>query len=276
MTLPQRAVSIGLTTVTPRFMVNLGSNHRHYAEVTSTNDVARRLASDGAPAGTLVTADHQKAGRGRFGRRWLSPPGQSLLMSLILRPRSPGERLGLITVASALAVAEVIEEMTVTTAEIKWPNDIVIRGKKVSGLLLESAQNGPDQAPDFVILGIGVNVNQAEFPEDISDRATSLVLECGYSISRDELRDRILQRLSVYLDTIAGGDDRPLRQAYELRLVGVDRTIELASAPGNSRVSGILRGIGQDGQIVIETPGGTMRSFYAGEVTTAASAGEPR
>src|SRR5262245_53462096 len=145
-------------------MFRLGSALLRFESVTSTNDVARLLAVEDAPEGTAVLAKVQTAGRGRQGRTWLSPPGDGLYLSVILRPAIHPARAGVITLAAAVAVAEILAVDFDIPADIKWPNDVLASGRKISGMLVESATEGSQL--QYAIVGIGVNLNHREFPAD--------------------------------------------------------------------------------------------------------------
>lgn len=252
--------------------MKLGADHYHFDEVTSTNDEARRLAEEGARSGTLVTTEIQSAGRGRHGRRWISSPGQSLLMSVVLRPRCSNEELGMVTVISALAAAEAIDEVASVRTAIKWPNDIQIAGRKVAGILLESTQAGNAARPEYVIVGMGINVTQTDFPPDLQESATSLLLHCGMLVARDELANKIKERLSTYVDEFEQGAGEAIRRRYQTRLVGLGKQVVLhAAMVGSAKVSGRLSGIDPFGGAIVQVPSGDLVTFHAGEVTTSPS-----
>lgn len=146
----------------------------HFEETDSTNARARELADQGAPEGTLVVAERQTQGRGRKGRIWFSPPGAGIYASLILRPSIPPHEATRITFVTAVAAAEALLHLTDLNVRIKWPNDILVNGKKVAGILTEiSTERG---AVDYAVVGLGMNVNTPGFPDDISERATSILI----------------------------------------------------------------------------------------------------
>ena len=159
-----------------------------YQIVRSTNDLALQLAREGAPEGTLVLAEAQTGGRGRWGRRWLSPEGKGIWASLILRPEDdPG---GTLAVGVASGIAEALRDRTGVDAEVKWPNDVVVGGRKLAGVLVE-------RGGEAYVVGFGVNVLQAkeDFPPELRDRATSLLLETGRAWDREELLWGILEEV---------------------------------------------------------------------------------
>ncbi|MEA2317614.1 MAG: BirA family transcriptional regulator [Solirubrobacteraceae bacterium] len=234
-------------------MSALGTPRLHLRETTSTNDRARALASAGAPHGTLVTAAAQTAGRGRQGRTWSAPPGRALLMSLVLRdpPR-------LLPLAAAVAVAAAAAQSG-ADARIKWPNDVLIEGRKVAGILAEARpQDG------WAVLGIGVNVavSPAELPPELRDTAATLGLEPS---DVEPVLDRLLQELdgALALETPALLDAWRARDALRGR--------EIAW----SRGSGVAAGIDEEGRLIVELAGGRRTALEAGEVHLSAPSPAP-
>lgn len=189
----KRELEQGLKTKT------MGQTIYFYEETDTTNNRARELALEGAPEGTLVVAEKQTAGRGRRGKVWESPLGTGIWMSLVLRPQIAPAEASVLTLLCGLATAEAIEAETGLSAGIKWPNDILINGKKAVGILTE--MDCEMSEVHFVIPGIGINVNTASFPPEIAEIATSLYLECGKTVSRRRLVHRVLERLEEYYET---------------------------------------------------------------------------
>jgi BirA family biotin operon repressor/biotin-[acetyl-CoA-carboxylase] ligase len=219
----------------------LGRPRLHLRETTSTNDRARALAAAGAPLGTLVSAGAQSSGRGRQGRSWSAPPGRALLMSLVLR--SPDRMLPL---AAAVAVAEAAGP----EAAIKWPNDVLLDGRKLAGILAEARpQDG------WAVLGIGLNVavRPADLPADLRPTAATLGLE-----PRDV--EPVLDRLLAALERTLALDPPALLDAWRAR--DALRGREVAWATGHGRAAGI----DGDGRLVVELPGGGRTALEAGEV----------
>lgn len=221
-----------------------GSIH-WFTSVDSTNRVAREMAQKGAPDWTVVVAEQQTAGKGRYRRRWFSPAGKGLYLSIILRPDILPEQMNLVNLTSALAVAEFLEKLTQRekrplSPALKWPNDVMINGRKISGILLESGFKG--KRIDYLIAGIGINVNQdaAEFPPDLRSRTTSLKRETGRLRPIEALTAPFLtgfyRRLSAALQT----GFREVVSQYRNRLYWTDRMVELR-LPGR-----ILRGVPED------------------------------
>lgn len=177
----------------------MGQSIYFYEETDTTNNRARELALEGAPEGTLVVAEKQTAGRGRRGKVWESPLGTGIWMSLVLRPQIAPAEASVLTLLCGLATAEAIEAETGLSAGIKWPNDILINGKKAVGILTE--MDCEMSEVHFVIPGIGINVNTASFPPEIAEIATSLYLECGKTVSRRRLVHKVLERLEEHYET---------------------------------------------------------------------------
>jgi len=188
--------------------MRLGLPRIHYAETTSTNDRAWDQARRGAPEGTLITADYQTQGRGRRGRRWLAPPRASLLFSVLLYPRLPFEQASLLTLAGGIAAARAIRATTGLNARLKWPNDVLLNGRKVGGVLTETEWEGASIAR--AVLGVGLNVNlaAAEWPPELQDRATSLLIELGQPVSREVLLKACLQELETLYEALRQPDGR--------------------------------------------------------------------
>lgn len=189
----KRELEQGLKTKT------MGQSIYFYEETDTTNNRARELALEGAPEGTLVVAEKQTAGRGRRGKVWESPLGTGIWMSLVLRPQIMPAEASVLTLLCGLATAEAIKAETGLSAGIKWPNDILINGKKAVGILTE--MDCEMSEVHFVIPGIGINVNTASFPPEIADIATSLYLECGKTVSRRRLVHKVLARLEEHYET---------------------------------------------------------------------------
>jgi len=225
----------------------------------STQDTVRAGAAQNAPEGFLAVADHQTAGRGRLGRAWFSEPGQSLLFSLLLRPDTPPERLPPLTLVAGLAVAEALP----LEARVRWPNDVVIGGAKLAGILTEL-----DARPDgtsVVFLGVGVNVNVPadDLPETDRLPATSLLVELGATLDRMSLLVRIVDRLEgAYREFEQLGFCALLSRYAALdALLDAEVTLEV----GAESVTGRGAGVDADGRLVLQLPDG-RRAFGAGEV----------
>lgn len=242
----------------------LGKEVHAYKALKSTNELAYRLAQEDAPEGTLVISDHQTRGRGRMGRGWFSPPKVGLWLSLILRPRIPPAKAPALSICAGLALASSVEEMTRLDAGIKWPNDCVVNGKKAAGILLELSAE-LDKI-DFVILGVGVNVNQDRkiFPKSLVKKATSLKMELGTEVDRLRLLKLFLERFEkIYLEFRENGLER-LRP--NIRKLSSILGKEIKVKWGKKVLKGQAKDIDENGSLIIRTGRGE-RTISAGEVT---------
>ena len=238
-----------------------------HAEVDSTQRVARELARDGAPEGTVVIAEAQSAGRGRLGRTWHSPPGTNLYCSILLRPAVSPAVVPQVALAAGLGVAEAIETLGLAPL-LKWPNDILLDGKKAVGILTE--MEAEVERVHLVILGIGVNLNGGtdDFPPYLQDKATSLAIAAGRRIDRVDFAARLLVAVEdVYARFIATGF-AGLREAWERRaaLTGFLVTVGGAGVAGGE-VEGRVTGIDDDGALRLMDGAGAGHRIVAGEVT---------
>lgn len=229
-------------------------------ETGSTNDEVRQLALQGAAAGTVVVADVQAAGRGRRGSAWEAPAGKSLLCSVLLRPDFPLECWPRLTHAAALAMAEVLEECGIRP-QIKWPNDLLVSGRKICGILLETFT---DPQGAFVVLGFGLNVNlpQVAFPEALQATATSLLMETGVEWDREQVLDRILERLEVWSQKL-DGHFAEVRQEVEQRSFLTGHVITLEAQGRVER--GIARGLSEQGGLLFEDAAGEVREILSAD-----------
>jgi len=236
--------------------------HR-FNSVTSTNDVAREMAVAGAPEGTAVLAQEQTSGRGRQGRLWRSPAGHGLYLSVVLRPQTSFSVIQLIPLAAGVAVAETLRDVYVISPDIKWPNDILVGGRKACGILVESAIES--NRIQFAILGIGVNLGQEEFPPDIRATATSMVKETGLLIAPDDLLVPLLNRLEHWYRVIATDPSAVIMRWQELSTYAIDCKVTIIT--GDGTFAGITSGLTPAGALIVELPGGDRREFLSGEVS---------
>ena len=242
----------------------LGHKIVSYEEVDSTNDIAQKLAEDGAKEGTAVFAERQRSGRGRLHRKWLSPKRKDILLSFILRPDMHPRKVTQLTIASALAAAEAIRALYHLPALIKWPNDIYISGKKCAGILIEMSAE-PDKIK-HVVVGIGVNVNahESDFAKSIRETATSLGIELGRKCSRIEFARELLRQFESHFDRLyADGFDEMRREWHDLSLT-LGKRIKVLS--DNETVSGAPVRLDDDGALLIRTDTGIIRKVSGGDV----------
>ncbi len=237
----------------------IGQRLIYYPSLKSTMDVARREARQGAAEGTVIVSGEQTMGRGRLKRTWLSPPG-SISISVILRP-GVAQLSSLIMLAS-LAVVHSLEAVTGLSPRLKWPNDVLINGRKVCGILLESDVRG--DTVNYVIIGIGINVNLnvADFPE-ISTIATSLSAELGKEVSRLQVVRRLLAEMErLYLDLSAGTS---LYEEWRDSLVTLGKKVRAAT--GDTVYEGIAEAVAEDGSLLLRGPDGSLTRIIVGDVT---------
>lgn len=244
---------------------------RFFEEIGSTNTEATKWATEGAPEGALVVADHQSAGRGRWGRNWFSEPGSALQMSLIVRPRSPVDVMGLLTTAVGVACAEAIEIAAGVRPRLKWPNDVTVEERKLAGILVESHVTGPTL--DFAVIGIGVNVRPPvqDVPPEVAARATNVYDEITTAGSdkkptRVELLGWILdsfERIYPRLGSGAGATEILERASKRSDVLG--RSVAVTLPDGRS-VEGVARRLLPSGALEIEA-GEDHVAVRAGEIT---------
>ena len=241
-----------------------GKHICYFKELDSTNARAKQEADNGAAEGTLVVTDMQTAGRGRRGRSWNSPAGVNLYFTLILKPVYQPDKAAMVTLVMALAVAEGISLTCGMEAEIKWPNDVVVNGKKVCGILTEmNVEHGQIQ---YVAVGVGVNVGLQEFPPEIADKAASLEAECGKPVSRAALAANILKAFEKYYESFLQELSLScIRDKYNRRLVNRDREVRVLDPQGEFQ--GIARGINEFGELLVERDDGSVTIVFAGEVS---------
>ncbi len=231
----------------------------------STNADAFRLAEEGAEEGTVVVADGQSAGKGRRGRVWTSPHGVNLYCSILLRPDILPHEAPQLTFLSAVAVVRAISLETGLKAEIKWPNDVLLQGKKVAGLLNE--MSAETDGINFVILGIGVNLNMSrdQFPDDLRAPATSLLLERGGPVQRARFTALLLNELDrLYADFLRHGFG-PVREEWQRSCNAAGREV-VVSDQGREMIRGLFDGIDGDGALRLRLPDGNLERIVAGDV----------
>jgi BirA family biotin operon repressor/biotin-[acetyl-CoA-carboxylase] ligase len=243
----------------------IGRDVRVFEQTTSTNDVIEKLARDGVKEGVVVFAESQTKGRGRLGRKWISPAHKGLWFSLLLRPNLRPQEVTQLTVASATALRRAIHSETGLNPEIKWPNDILVRGKKVAGILTEmSAELDRVQ---HVILGIGVNMNMSagEFQPELRKLATSLKIESGRTISRADLATAILYELDRNYVRVCAGGFAALADEWEAHCTTIGRNVTIQT--GERKIRGRAESLDDDGALLLRTEHGHLESITGGDVT---------
>jgi BirA family transcriptional regulator, biotin operon repressor / biotin---[acetyl-CoA-carboxylase] ligase len=270
--LSAEAIAAALTT---RY---LGRPVLYFPRTASTNDVAHERAAAGAADGLLVIADEQTAGRGRLDRRWWAPPGSSLLMSLLLRPALPPDRAGQLTMCLGLAAVEAVEAVTGLRPALKWPNDLLLEGRKLGGMLTELRLNGERLA--YAVLGLGVNVNvnfdDGRWTMDggrwsmvdgrssgLADTAISLSMVLGSEVDRLALLAALLVRCETWYERALAGESP--HAAWAARLDTVGRRVTVATTTGS--VAGMAVGVTPEGALLVRDDEAAEHIIWSGDVT---------
>ena len=241
----------------------LGKAIHHFESIGSTNDEAYDLALNGAAEGTLVIAEEQLKGRGRLGRSWASERSSGIYASLVLRPPLQPKEAPVLNLAAAVAVSQAIQQTTILVPDIKWPNDILVNGRKCCGILTE--MNADHEKVLFVILGIGINVSQTRFPPELLDRASSLELEAKREISRIDLVVAVLEHLeSIYLGMLHEGRSWIVEQWNQHSSFAWGKKVSVEC--GNRRISGITNGLGEDGTLRVRMASGQIETVMSGDL----------
>lgn len=242
----------------------IGKNYIYLDTTDSTNREARLLAQDGAPEGTIVVSEEQSAGRGRLTRGWYSPYGKGVWMSLILRPKFLPTEAPKCTLMAAVALTKAFHKLGLTNAGIKWPNDILVKGKKIVGILTE--MSGSMEEISYIVMGMGINISTTknELPKDIKDIATSFSME-GIQVERKLVLQTILQELeNQYNKVVEEGFDSTLEEWKTLSIT-LNQEVEVR-APGNT-YNGYAVDLDSDGNLMVRLSDGTVERIVAGDVT---------
>lgn len=243
--------------------IAFGKNVIYYEETDSTNTALRKLVTDSMEEGTVVIAEYQNAGKGRLGRMWTSPKGAGVWMSILLRPDMPPNEASKLTLIAGLSVCKAIRSLTGLNADIKWPNDVLINGKKICGILTE--MNAEMDHINFIILGIGVNVNMSEFSEELSEVATSLKIEGGKLYLRKAIVQIILQEFEKsYNNYVLGNDFEEFANEYRKYCVTLNKEVKVLS---KKPFSGKAVNINSDGELIVEKENGERTIVFSGEVS---------
>lgn len=241
-----------------------GSDVSFHEQVKSTQDVAREMAEDGAREGTLVIAEEQLGGRGRMGRSWVSPQGKGLWMSMVLRPNVPIHCAPQLTLLTAVALCRSLKRMTELPIGIKWPNDLLVNGKKISGILLESAAE--DERLKYIIAGVGLSVNLSEgdYPEELLEKATSLRIQAGRTFSRKVILDDFLLEWETLYDLFLQEGFSPISILWESLSVSLGKRARFVTPQGD--LNGIPVGLEESGAIRVQRDDGTFTSIFSAEM----------
>ena len=251
------------TTIADQIHTKWAGKTVHFArETDSTNLWIKRLAKEGASEGTLALAEFQSAGRGRLGRSWEVPEGTSVMMSILLRPKFEPQYAPTLTLVMGMAVAKAVKNLGFDVS-IKWPNDVVVSHKKICGILTEMGVR--DGKIDYAVIGVGINVNIREFPEEMADKATSLYLESGKEFDRSKIPGLVMEAFEEYYEKFAATCDLSgLKEEYESILANYNQPVRvLAKEP----YEGVARGITDGGELLVEKTDGTIVAVSAGEVS---------
>ncbi|BAB05404.1 biotin--[acetyl-CoA-carboxylase] ligase [Halalkalibacterium halodurans] len=236
-----------------------------YLESTaSTQTVALKLAQEGAKEGHIVLANEQTSGKGRMGRGWYSPPGSSISMSIIFRPQLPPQKAPQLTLLTAVAIVRAIKETTGLDSDIKWPNDLLIDGKKIVGILTE--MQADQDSVHSVIQGIGINVNHQEeaFAEEIRKIATSLAIKKGEPIQRAPLIAAILKNIELFYDLYLQHGFSRIKPLWEAHAISIGKRIRARML--NDVKFGVAKGITDDGVLLLEDDDGKLHSIYSADI----------
>ena len=234
----------------------------YHPETASTNTDAKILATQGAPEGTVVIAEHQTRGRGRLGRNWYSPHSRGIYISVIIRPRFSLQDAPILTPLTAVVMAEALAEETGLEVRLKWPNDIMVSGRKIGGILTEIGSE-MDQI-DFAVIGLGLNVRRCRFPEDFKSKATSIEEETSSRISRTGLVRSYLGKFEAVYEQKKPWGFGPLLKRYEALTAVVGKEVTVNS--GGRRLSGRVRELDDHGALIVEGGGGTTMRVVSGDV----------
>jgi len=254
--LPEEVLQ-GLTT-----LVLTGPVH-HFETLDSTNNYAKELAAREAPEGTVVIAETQTGGRGRLGRDWNSPPGVGLYVSVVLRPMLPPMELPQITLTAAVAVVRAVRRVTGMAPGIKWPNDLLLNGKKLGGILTEM-ETESDRIR-HVVIGLGLNVNNLDFPTELTGIAASLAQALGRTFSRVELLQAWLEEFEALYGRFLNQGFPEILEEWKLYAVTLGRAVTVQQGP--RKISGQAVDVASDGALLLQTPGGEMVRVTSGEIT---------
>ena len=242
----------------------LGTTIHHFLETGSTSDAARQLAEQGSPEGTLVLAEKQTQGRGRLGRSWLSESGAGIYASILLRPLLKPREAAVLTLVAAVAASEAIEQVCGLKADIKWPNDLLLSGRKCCGILSEMQAEGDDIR--YVIVGIGINVNHSDFPEELGQRATSLRIEGKQTYSRVAVLCEFLRRFELLYDDLHRGNRAAVLQRWVDRSsfgFGKQVSVDLGSG---KKVEGQTAGLSKLGNLKVKLADGRVEEVMSGDI----------
>jgi BirA family biotin operon repressor/biotin-[acetyl-CoA-carboxylase] ligase len=239
-----------------------GKKIHYFHQIDSTQTKALEIIEKGASEGEVVIAEMQTAGRGRMGRKWHSPPAKGIWMSIILTPSIPVHHISQLSLLVALAMCRAIRRIGIEEVGIKWPNDLLVRGKKVSGVLLESASE--DERLRYVIVGIGISVNLqlSDYPLDMQPIATSLAIELGRDVDREQLFLLCLEELEDLYHLYMENGFKPIQSSWEALSVSLHRPIRIQQ--GLEVIEGVAESLDDSGGLVVRKSSGEQIIVYSG------------
>lgn len=243
----------------------MGKKICYFSTIDSTNQYARRIGEEGAADGTLVIADEQTAGKGRSGRHWVTPPKSAIAFTLLLRPTLPPASISMVTLVMGLAVSDAIRQLYGLPVGIKWPNDVVIDGKKICGILTE--MSAEMDGVHYIVIGVGINANLTSFPDEIRDVATSVQLQLGRAVDRAEIIVKVMEIFEKYYGMFEqDGDLRRLQEIYDGELLNLNERVRVLDPKGE--YTGTALGIDEQGQLLVKRDGdGQTVRVWSGEVS---------
>lgn len=241
-----------------------GNRILYFDSIDSTNNELKRQAETQVCHGLLAVAEEQTAGRGRRGHAWVSPPGTGIWFSFLLKPEISPDKASMLTLVAAMAVAKAINETTGLVSQIKWPNDIVVNKKKVCGMLTELSAEMTQV--NYVVIGIGINANNKEFPDEIKETATSLYIEAGRPVKRAAVIEAVGRYFEQYYDAfIKAGDLSLIMNEYNDMLVNAGNQVRIISGDSEEIYTAI--GINPQGELVVRDEDGNIKDIRSGEVS---------
>lgn len=243
----------------------IGKEIYYFSKIDSTNQYAKKLGEEGAPDGTIVIADEQTKGKGRSGRHWVTPPGSAIAFTILLRPKLPPASISMVTLVKGLAVCNAIRELYHLPVGIKWPNDVVIDGRKICGILTE--MSAEVDGVHYIVIGTGINTNVDSFPDEIKDVATSLKIQLGRPVDRAEVLVRVIEFFEEYYEKFEeDGDLRRLQDTYNEELLNMNEGVRVLDPKGE--YTGVALGIDPGGQLLVKRDDtGEIVKVWSGEVS---------
>jgi BirA family biotin operon repressor/biotin-[acetyl-CoA-carboxylase] ligase len=244
--------------------VTIGTEILFFPLIGSTNTMAAGLAAKGQREGTVIIADSQTEGRGRRGRTWVSPAGKNLYLSIIVRPGMPPKDASILTFMSAVACATAIQRLSTVPVSIKWPNDLMVAGKKIGGILTEMKADA--DSIDYAVIGIGINLNLAssDMPENIRDTATSVMLQTGLPQSRTEFALEIIQSMDYWYAILLESGKRRIIESWQRLSSTTGRSVTVTT--GEVKLTGLAEGIDTEGLLILRLGDNSVMKISSGDV----------